>query len=248
MKKNCRVVEVEVVSEFLKNEFYREEFQRDRQLFEHLVWQADLANEGENAIRRALLFRRRGHLWRELPPDTQWWEVNLEPQDLARIRVFPRAQWRRVSNGSFLLSDIVQRIRSEKFTGRVGDFVAKIHWLSCQLQHSERTSVILIGVDEDLPLTILEGNHRLAAACLSTPQLLADRFRVLVGLSPRMVESCWYETNLANLWRYARNRVKNFYDREADLERALSAMSAVSSSALAGAAPKVGGPGAETVR
>jgi len=248
MKKLGRVTETEVVAEFLKNEFYREEFHRDRRHFERLVWDADLANEMENAIRRALLFRRRGHLWRELPADTQWWEVGLEPQDLAYIRVFPRAQWRRVSDGSFLLSDIVHRIRREKFTGKVGDFAVKIHWLSGQLQHSKRTSVILIGVDESRPMTILEGNHRLAAACLATPQLLAHRFRVLVGFSPRMVESCWYETNLANLWRYARNRVKNFYDREADLERALSAMSAVSSSALAGAAPKVGGPGAETVR
>ena len=32
-----------------------------------------------------------------------------------------------------------------------------------------------------------------------------------------MTESCWYETNLANLWRYARNRIKNLQDREADL-------------------------------
>jgi hypothetical protein len=246
MKKLCRVTESEVVAEFLKNEFYREEFHRDRQHFERLVWDADLANEMENAIRRALLFRRRGHLWRELPADTQWWEVGLEPQDLTHIRVFPRAQWRRVSNGSFLLSDIVHRIRREKFTGKVGDFVVKIHWLSGRLQHSERTSVILIGVDESHPMTILEGNHRLAAACLATPQLLAQRFRVLVGFSPRMVESCWYETNLANLWRYARNRMKNLYDREADLERALSA---ASTPALVEAIPKAGSPGAaETVQ
>ena len=39
-----------------------------------------------NAIRRALLFRRRGHMWRELPSDTQWWEVTLEADDLlARV-------------------------------------------------------------------------------------------------------------------------------------------------------------------
>jgi len=249
VKKICRIVEAEVVAEFLKNEFYREEFHRDRQHFERLVWDADVANEIENAIRRALLFRRRGHLWRELPADTQWWEVRLEPEDLARIRVFPRAQWRRVSDGSFLLSDIVHRIRSERFAGKVRDFVAKIHWLSCQLQESGRTSVILIGVDENHPMTILEGNHRLTAACLAAPQLLAHRFRVLVGLSPRMVESCWYETNLANLWRYARNRMKNFYDREADLERALSAvLPALNPSPLV-EIPKGGSSGAaQTVR
>jgi hypothetical protein len=248
MRKICRIIEAEVVAEFLKNEFYREEFHRDRQHFERLVWDADLANEIENAVRRGLLFRRRGHLWRELPADTQWWEVRLEPEDLARIRVFPRAQWRRVSNGSFLLSDIVHRIRSERFTGKVRDFVTKVHWLSCQLQESERTSVILIGVDENHPMTILEGNHRLTAACLAAPQSLAHRFRMLVGLSPRMVESCWYETNLANLWRYARNRMKNFYDREADLERALSAAPALNPSPLVEITKGGSSGAAQTVR
>ena len=35
-----------------------------------------------------------------------------------------------------------------------------------------------------------------------------------------MSESCWYQTNMPNLWRYGRNRVRNlFYDRDADVER-----------------------------
>lgn len=240
MKKLRRVTEAEVVAEFLRNEFYQEEFHRDRRHFERLVLDADLSNEVENAIRRALLFRRRGHMWRELPEDSQWWEVQLELDDLPRIRVFPRAQWRRVSNGSFLLSDIVHRIRSQEFNGKVRDFIAKVHSLSYQLRHeTERSCVILIGVDEHHPMTILEGNHRLAAACLASAQLLESRFRVLVGLSPRMVESCWYETNLSNLWRYARNRMRNLYDREADLERALSTTPALSSQpALIEAVPK----------
>jgi hypothetical protein len=38
-----------------------------------------------------------------------------------------------------------------------------------------------------------------------------------------MGQSCWYETNFANLWRYAKNRYRNlFYDREADVYRILS--------------------------
>ena len=37
-----------------------------------------------------------------------------------------------------------------------------------------------------------------------------------------MSESCWYQTNMPNLWRYARNRARNlFYDREADVERVM---------------------------
>ncbi|MBV9608596.1 MAG: hypothetical protein JO187_03475, partial [Acidobacteria bacterium] len=224
MKRIRRVTETEVVAEFLKNEFYQEEFHRDRKHFERLVLTPDLSNEGENAIRRALLFRRRGHMWRELPPDTQWWEVQIEPEDLERLRVFPRAQWRRVSDGSFLLRDIVHRLKTLQVNGKVRDFITKVNVLSYRLREEhDGSSVILIGIDDESPMTILEGNHRLAAACLVSPELLSRQFRVLVGFSSRMVESCWYETNFSNLWRYAKNRMRNIYGRESSTERALVA-------------------------
>jgi hypothetical protein len=230
MNRLRRVTEAEVVAEFLKNEFYHEEFHRDRRYYERLVIHPNIANEAENAIRRALLFRRRGHMWRELPADTQWWEVEIEPADLQRLRVFPRAQWRRVSDGSFLLRDIVQRIKTQQFNGKVREFIEKVHSLSYRLRFERDTSsVILIGVDELHPMTILEGNHRLTAACLVSPELLSKQFRVLVGFSPRMVESCWYETNFSNLWRYAKNRMRSIYVRDAAVETAVAASVAQSS-------------------
>ena len=223
MKKIRRVTESDAIAEFLKNEFYRDEFHRDRGDFEHVVMHADIASESENALRRALLFRRRGHMWRELPADTQWWEVSIEPGDLERLRVFPRAQWRRVASGSFLLEDIVERIRNKKFSGRTREFISKVQALSYRLRTDQaRSCVLLIGIDENSPFTILEGNHRLTAALLADETLVRNRFRVLCGFSANMSESCWYETNLANLWRYAKNRMRNLlYDKDADIERAL---------------------------
>jgi hypothetical protein len=45
-----------------------------------------------------------------------------------------------------------------------------------------------------------------------------------------MSSSCWYETNLPNLWRYAQNRLRNlFYDRDADVSRVLRRMAAEAS-------------------
>lgn len=229
MKRVRRVTEPEVIAEFLKNEFYQGEFHADREQFEQLVMDADIHDARENALRRALLFRRRGHMWRELPSDTQWWQVELQPDDLKCIRVFPRAQWRRVSNGSYQLTDIVERIRHEKFSGKTREFIAKVQSLSYRLRNeNDSSSVLLIGVDESSPMTILEGNHRLTAALLASPELLGKRFQVLVGLSPRMTESCWYDTNFANLWRYAQNRFRNlFYDREADVARVMYPSSSV---------------------
>ena len=220
MKKLQRVTEAEVINDFLKNEFYQGEFHRDRERFEHLVLDADTTNENDNAIRRALLFRRRGHMLRELPTDTQWWQIEVEAEDLKKIRVFPRDQWRKVSNGSFLLSDIVHHIKTQRFRGQTRDFIAKVQSLSYRLRVSkDDSSVMLIGMDEHHPLTILEGNHRLTAALLASPALLQQRFKIFCGLSPRMSESCWYQTNLPNLWRYAKNRARNFmYDKDADVD------------------------------
>ncbi len=220
MKRLRRVPEYEVIAEFLRNEFYQNEFHEDRDRFEKLVMEPDLASASENALRRALLFRRRGHMWRELPADTQWWQVELEPADVSLIRVFPRAQWRKVSDGSFQLTDIVRRIRTQHFTGKTRSFISKVKSLSYRLRYEHDNScVLLIGIDEARPMTILEGNHRLTALLLAEPSLLSARFRVLTGFSPRMTQSCWYETNLSNLWHYAKNRFRNLHDKEADVSR-----------------------------
>lgn len=226
MKKLRRVSEAEIIAEFLRNEFHEPEFDRDRAAFARLVAAPDLENDAENAVRRALLFRRRGHMWRELPPDTEWWELQLEPADLARIRVFPRAHWRRFARGgSFYIADVVQQIqaRMAQAAPRERRFAEKLRGIGAALTTDRaRSTVMLMGVDEARPLTILEGNHRLTAALLRSPHLAVTRFRVVGAFSPRMTENCWYRTNLPNLLRYARNRVRNLIDREADVYRVLA--------------------------
>lgn len=224
MRKLRRITEATVIAEFLKNEFYQEEFHRDRANFEQLVLEANITDETENALRRALLFRRRGHMWRELPADTQWWEVEFDPTDLNLVRVFPRAQWRRISNGSFLIRDIVHRIRTVRFSGRTSDFITKVLALSYRIRNEkDNSSILLIGLDEQHPFTVLEGNHRLTAALLASHGHIENRFRLYCGFSPAMTECCWYDTNLANLWRYARNRLRNlFFDRDADISRVVN--------------------------
>lgn len=218
-----RITEPEVLAEFLKNEFYQKEYDDDREKFESIVLNPDLADESQNAVRRALLFRRRGHMWRELPKDTVWYEAEIDADDLRRIRVFPRAHWRKISNGSFLLSEIVRRIRDSAI-GKHDPAFSKIQLLRYRLQRdSINSAVLLIGVDEDHPLTILEGNHRLAAAMLVSPRLVQTGFRMLCGLTPRMYESCWYDTNIPNLWTYLKNRLNNLVDKEADVRRVLGA-------------------------
>jgi len=76
-------------------------------------------------------------------------------------------------------------------------------------------------VDESGPLTVLEGNHRLIAALLSSPKTRST-LRFFCGLSARMTQCCWYKTNLATLLRYGTNLVRHaIHDLEAELTQLL---------------------------
>jgi len=44
----------------------------------------------------------------------------------------------------------------------------------------------------------------LVASILASPSGL-NKIRFLCGLSPRMTECCWYNTNLVTLFRYGKN-------------------------------------------
>jgi O-antigen/teichoic acid export membrane protein len=208
----------EVIAEFLKNEFHHPEF-KSYQQFEHLVHAPDLTDERENNLRRSLLFLRRGAMWRELPLDTCWFEVELSTEDLSRIRVFPRAQWRKIAQGNFYLTEISRRGRKRLEKSVDDKFFAKLQSLGEKIQQDDMSStVLLIGVDEYGPLTILDGNHRIAACMLAAPATVSARFRFICGLSPRMTECCWYNTSFSTLWRYGRNLVRNVaYNPEAEV-------------------------------
>jgi O-antigen/teichoic acid export membrane protein len=219
-RKRQQVSEEEAVAEFLKNEFHRAEFDPYRAKIERLVSTPDLTNHDENALRRALLFLRRGAMWRELPDDTRWFEVDIATCDLAGIRVFPRGQWRKVSQGSFFLNDIIKQIRIESAEYPEDEFFAKLRRLSTE--ENVNPTVLLIGVNDKEPLTILDGNHRIVSAMLVAPSTVLKRFRFLCGFSPRMTECCWYQTNVMTLWKYAKNLVRYMpYDPETDIGRLL---------------------------
>jgi hypothetical protein len=222
MKKLRIISEPEVVAEFLKAEYYRAEFDHDRHQFESLVYLHDLANEQENTLRRALLFRRRGAMWRELPPDIEWWDIEPEEPDLERINVFPRAQWRTISDGNLLALHVAARIRRELEQGKTDDLLAKIRLLKSRLQYEgPQSAVILIGVDDTHPVTVLEGNHRFVSSLLLPRAIRLRRLRLICGFSPNMGKCCWYETNFFNLIHYAKNRIQHLWDREADLTELL---------------------------
>ncbi len=199
-----RVPEEEIVAEFLRSEFCHSEFDPYRRQFQHLVEQVDLEHRYDNFIRRTLLFRRRGGLWRELPADTEWWEIELTPPDLARLRSFPRNEWRRFAGPDFYLAEMIGRIKTALARPQQSRFLKKITEIASDLRGNQvPDAVLLIGIDEHHPLTIIEGNHRMAAAMLTMPESAHSRFRFYCGLSPNMNSCCWHKTDLLSLARYA---------------------------------------------
>jgi O-antigen/teichoic acid export membrane protein len=219
-----RVSEDEVVAEFLKSDFENVAFEDYQESLRELVMNPHLEDAGENAKRRALLFIRHLPLWRELPRGTEWFEVEIRPADLGQIRVFPRAMWRKLARGNFALTEVAERIRA--YRGHdiaVTAFLAKIAALRDWLGRDAKApgAVLLIGLNESEPLTVLDGNHRLVAATLTSTAAM-QKLRFLCGLSPKMTECCWYETNLATLCRYGANRLTNLiHDPQAELDRLL---------------------------
>ena len=218
-----RVSEPEVVAEFLRAEFYQPEFDPYRDQFSGIVSSANFANQRENDIRKTLLFRRRGRLWRELPADTQWWQIELQPSDLPRVRAFPRDQWRKFADGNFSLTRMVERIRAKVESPDRSWFSEKMRSVAADLRDNRvPNSVLLIGVDEISPLTIIEGNHRMAAAMLLSPNAVSQQFRFYCGLSARMTQCCWYRTDLRSLMRYAYNSVRYMlHDRDYFVQKTL---------------------------
>lgn len=221
------VTEDEVIAEFLKSDFDNSAFDDYQSALRALVRTPHLEDAGENAKRRALLFIRHSALWRELPQETEWLEVEVRPENLNQIQVFPRAQWRKLARGNFTVTAIVERLRT--FRGRnFGEetFLSKIADLGRSFRDdADPGAVLLIGLNESQPFTILDGNHRLVSAILASPETV-PRFRFFCGLSPRMTECCWYRTNVATLFRYGTNRLAHVvHNPAAELARLLQSSS-----------------------
>jgi O-antigen/teichoic acid export membrane protein len=202
-----RVTEDEVIAEFLRSDFQSPEFREYQQTFRETVFAPNFADPLENSKRRALLFLRHLSLWKEVPIGTEWYEVEVNGADLTQIRFFPRAQWRKLAKGNFAATEI-----ADKFSARRhlvdSTFLQKIDAIGEKLLEKEPgfNAVILIGLDDIGPMTVLDGNHRFAAAVLASPSQLA-KLRFFCGLSPHMTKCCWYRTNLVSLSRYARHKL-----------------------------------------
>lgn len=213
------VTENEVLAEFLNSDLNHPDF-RDMDKARALTSEPNQHHTDAVARRHALLLAKRRSLWEELPSKTEWHEVKVNRDALELIKIFPRSQWRKLARGSYSVVGVTEGLRTGRHT--LDDrFLSKMDALGEQLSHGDGKfgTVILLGINESGPLTVLDGNHRLVAALLSSPAGLS-KLRFMCGFSPRMNECCWYETNPATLIRYGKHILaRAVRDPRAELER-----------------------------
>jgi hypothetical protein len=225
MKKLRRITEAEVIAEFLKGEFFHKEFDGYREQFTRLVEQPDLTNEKENALRKALFYRRRNTMWWELPEDRQWWEVELEPGDVDRVSVFPRARWLKLARWNFKATHVVDLVRRHMQKHGADEFTCKMAGICAGSEAgAARGLIIFLGLDERHPVTLLEGNHRFIASLLAPERNLLAGARLVGVFSPTMERCCWYKTSFYTLFRCLKNRIQHYWNRDPDVSSVLAQM------------------------
>lgn len=211
--------ENEVIAEFLNSDLNHPDF-RDLNQAHGLVPEPNRHDANAIAKRHALLVAKRRSLWEELPSRTEWHEVKVNEDALDLIRMFPRSHWRKLARGNYSVVRVTEGLRTGEHT--LDDrFLSKIAALGEQLSQRDGQfgTVILLGTSERGPLTVLDGNHRLVAALLTSPAGLS-KLRFMCGFSPRMTECCWYKTNPATLIRYGKHILaRAIRDPKAELER-----------------------------
>jgi hypothetical protein len=200
--------EAEIIAAFLQGEYYQKQYHGDRNLYQGVVMNPNLADENENRIRRELLYRRHRVTWKLLPRAINWCQVELESDDFERIRVFPRGHWPKLAiHSSLAVRDMAHAICDSQLSRETQDDVTTIHAIAYRLQQQpDYSSVLLIGIDDKHPLTILEGNHRMIAAALASTETVPT-FKVYAGFSPLMTGCFWYEATTENMLRYAYRRL-----------------------------------------
>jgi hypothetical protein len=191
------ITEHEMVAHFLKTELHSVRFEQDlldrlqrAGLDRRLIDEPDLRNAEENAARSRLLgdyrgYRRGEGIFMYVPEDTAWHRYALSRDELARVRFIDYDDWTELSGGSRLAIDAAPRIRAglEVF----GKY--NTEWALGMGRAVELGAVfpelILVGTDEESPLTVIEGHARLTAYCLALEHV-PEPLPVIIGFGAGM--------------------------------------------------------------
>lgn len=131
-----------------------------------LITNADLADEAENASRRAILSGYRGYgcnqyLFTGFPGDTAWRRVQIEPTDHQYLLYAKEPSWIQMSDGTRLVARVAEKIALSQLTCDTADHVKAIQdKLQAGKQYPE---IIGVQAENDQGIVLVEGHCRATA-------------------------------------------------------------------------------------
>lgn len=158
---------------------------------ETLIDRPDLDNEGDNAIRRALLQIYRGYgsnayLFIGFPQDVGWRFVDLEPHDHGKLSFAREASWIKLSEGTRSVERLARRIARLQERGDTADRVRAIQQ---DLMDGKVMAPLITVEAEDGRLILVEGHSRATAYVGLNWQ---RNITILVGSSAMMFKWQYY--------------------------------------------------------
>ena len=130
-----------------------------------LIEQADLADNRQNAVRRAILRAYRGFgandaLFRGFPDDVTWRRVEIEPTDHGRLRYANAPPWMQLSDGTRLVARLAGKLLSGAIPPDPANYVKGIQ---SALVAGEKLPELIAGEGSESSLILIEGHCRATA-------------------------------------------------------------------------------------
>lgn len=184
----------EIVAEFLKAEYTSEIFgDRLRQALEKfnadgkLITEPDLMNTADNELRKKILGMHRGYgndekLFSGFPEDIVWYKAKFTVDQLKQVRyIDDHEYWSEISGGTRLATDAVKNILAGKLVYNESNqkFFTAAEAIK---KGTVFPRMILVAKDENSPIVVLEGHHRLTAYLLAA-EFVRQPIEVFIGYS-----------------------------------------------------------------
>ena len=179
-----------VISEWLKAEWYKSYFDTEREKHNQIVLYPDILNIEENEIRKKLLETVRYDVIAPLYTlSVTWYCLTVSTQkEYEKFSIIPVGNWYEISGGTFQVKDVPANLRYD--AGHKADILKKVDFLKTHKRFNER--MIVVGTSES-DLTIIEGNHRMAASLIHMQNNNIEEFpqKIIAGFSDHITKYRW---------------------------------------------------------
>lgn len=157
---------------------------------EKIITLPDLGSADQNRTRDEILGRYRGwkhnqYLFSDFPKSVAWYEVELTPKEIEKLKYINYSYWVKMSGGSRLVKDAACNIRQGRTV--FGESNQRFFKVAKEIEGGYKfPEMILVAEDEKTTPVILEGHLRATAYVLSRkkPKII----KALLGVDPSIKE------------------------------------------------------------